>query len=665
MTRPLLRSLQEIFPPSDGPAGRTAAPKPDKSPPPGGPPAGDGRTGGRTERRSEQRPEERPADPVAHAVPRQTEDPANPAIDTLAVSLGGWSEAGAKPANQDFYGAVVPRGAALSAKGIAVAIADGISSSRHGRVAAETAVKSFLTDYYCTSEAWSVRHSASRVIDAANAWLHAETRRAARLDAGSGLGPDGPDPDRGHVTTFSALVLKGRTAHLFHVGDARISRLSGQTFEPLSEDHRLILSSSESYLSKALGMAPNVEIDYRALPLRQNDVFLLTTDGVHEHLPPTELAALVLAAGADLGSAAKAIAAKALASGSRDNLTVQILRVDRLPQAEASEWLAGGDLEPPAVIPGEGETFDGWAIERRLHIGPRSHVYAARDAATGERAALKFLASELRDDPSARRSLLMEEWIAARLSSRHCMRTLPRQRPRSALYTAMELLEGRTLRAILDERSHMPLAEVRRIVADVAKGLQAMHRKEMVHQDLRPENVMIDGEGRAVLVDFGAARVAGVEEARPVALDTPAAGALQFAAPEQLCGEVGRVRSDVFSLGVLTYHMLTGRLPYGAALARTRTAREQRRLAYRPAADEDRDVPDFVAGALRKAVSIDPARRYAEVAEFVHDLSHPNPAFTPRERQPLAMRDPVRFWQAVSTVLAVAVIVLAGLLLAG
>ncbi|MCE7029001.1 bifunctional protein-serine/threonine kinase/phosphatase [Jiella avicenniae] len=647
MTRPLLRAIHEIFPPSDGPAGRAGAPKPDAAPTRAGTPAGD------------ERAEGRPAAPAAPAAPHPGDAPAAASAGVLAVSLGGWSEAGAKPANQDFYGAVVPRGAALVTKGIAVAIADGISSSRHGRVAAETAVKSFLTDYYCTSEAWSVRHSAGQVIAATNAWLHAETRRAARPD------PEGADPDRGHVTTFSALVLKGRTAHLFHVGDTRISRLSGRSFEPLSEDHRLILSASESYLSRALGMAPNVEIDHRALTLREADVFLLTTDGVHEHLAPGELASLVVAAGADLDGTAKAIAARALDNGSRDNLTVQILRVDRLPVAEAGEWLADGDLEPPAVIPGEGESFDGWLIERRLHLGPRSHVLAARDAETGERAALKFVASELFDDPSARRSLLMEEWIAARLSSRHCLKALPRRRPRSALYTAMDLLEGRTLRAILDETPQLRLAEVRTIVADVGNGLQAMHRKEMVHQDLRPENVMIDREGRAVLIDFGAARVAGVEEAKAFAADTPAAGALQFAAPEQLCGDVGRARSDVFSLGVLTYHMLTGDLPYGAALARTRTRREQRRLVWRPAGGEDLDVPDFVEGALRKAVSIDPARRYAEVAEFVHDLSHPNPAFTTRERKPIAMRDPVRFWQAVAAALAVAVIVLAGLLVAG
>ena len=624
MTRPLLRSPKEVFPPD----GTTSA----------GPIAGgDHRV--RVHTGSGRRP--RPQDETATG---------------LAVSLGQWSEAGRKPQNQDFYGAIVPRRPVLATKGIAIALADGISSSRFGRIAAETAVKSFLTDYYCTSDAWSVRHSAAQVIAATNAWLHGETRRTARASH------DGEGAERGHVTTFDALVLKGRSAHLFHVGDARISRLSGATVEPLTEDHRLILSASENYLARALGMEPHVEIDHQAVTIRQGDIFLLTTDGVHEHVSPAELCRLVREGGEDLDNAATAITAKALANGSSDNLTIQIVRIDRLPAADAGEWLEGGDLAPPVAIPQVGATFDSWLIERLLHVGPRSHVLAARDVETGEGAALKFLASELVDDPAARRAFLMEEWVAARLSSPHCLKAASRSQPPTALYAAMELLEGRTLRTVLDETPRMPLTEVRRIVAGVAKGLQAMHRKEMVHQDLRPENVMLGDDGQVTLIDFGAARVEGVAEARPFDADNQHPGALQFAAPEQLAGQVGRVRSDVFSLGVLAYHMLTGRLPYGAALARSRSAREQRRLAYEPAGSEAVDIPDFIEGALKQAVAIDPARRYAEVAEFVHDLTHPNPAFVTRDAQPLSLKDPVRFWQAVSAVLAGLVVILAALL---
>ena len=137
----------------------------------------------------------------------------------LAISLGQYSAAGAKDANQDFHGSLVPEGAELATKGIAVAIADGISTSALGATASETAVKSFLTDYFATSDAWSVRTSGERVIAATNSWMHAQNVRGGPVSDES--------RERGMITTFSAMVLKSRSAHIFHVGDARIARLGG------------------------------------------------------------------------------------------------------------------------------------------------------------------------------------------------------------------------------------------------------------------------------------------------------------------------------------------------------------------------------------------------------------------------------------------------------
>ena len=96
----------------------------------------------------------------------------------LAISIGQHSDKGRKEINQDFHGALIPQEPLLSLKGIAVVLADGISSSDVSQIASESAVKSFLTDYYCTSETWSVKTSAQRVILAANSWLHAQTRQS-------------------------------------------------------------------------------------------------------------------------------------------------------------------------------------------------------------------------------------------------------------------------------------------------------------------------------------------------------------------------------------------------------------------------------------------------------------------------------------------------------
>src|SRR5437868_15529493 len=166
----------------------------------------------------------------------------------LQISVGQHSDKGRKEANQDFYGVLIPDDPLLSLKGIAVVLADGISSSSVSHVASESAVKSFLTDYYCTSDSWSVKTSAQRVLAATNSWLHSQTRRSQYSY----------DRDKGYVCTLSAMVIKSTTAHIFHVGDSRIYRLSGNALEQLTQDHRVVVSSEQSYLSRALGINPQL-----------------------------------------------------------------------------------------------------------------------------------------------------------------------------------------------------------------------------------------------------------------------------------------------------------------------------------------------------------------------------------------------------------------------
>jgi serine/threonine protein kinase len=178
----------------------------------------------------------------------------------------------------------------------------------------------------------------------------------------------------------------------------------------------------------------------------------------------------------------------------------------------------------------------------------------------------------------------------------------------------------------------------------------------MLHQDIRPENVMIDADGTVRIIDFGSVSVAGVLEMAPHPPDWTLQGAALYAAPEYFLGERGTVRSDVFALGVLTYRMLTGELPYGVEIPRASGRAAQRRLAYRSARDHDPSIPAWVDAALRKALQIDPRRRYEDVAEFVYDLHHPNRAFLERTRTPLIERSPLLFWKAASFALVLALL---------
>jgi len=564
---------------------------------------------------------------------------------SLAISIGQHSDRGRKEINQDFHGALIPDGAALAMKGVAIAIADGISSSPVSGIAAEAAIRSFLTDYYCTSDAWTVKTSARRVITATNAWLHAETRRHA--DVG--------DANRGHVCSFSAMVLKGRQAHIFHVGDCRIGRLHGKSLEPLTEEHRLVVSSRHSYLARALGARPDVEIDYRVTDLHVGDVFVLSSDGVHEHVTGEDIAATLAAHPDDLDAAARDLVGAALAAGSGDNLTVQIIRIDDLPDSDADDWLADAALEP-AAPPEPGALLDGYRIIRALHASHRSHVFLATDPDTGEPVAIKTAATEMRGDALALRRLMMEEWIARRLKSPHVMKAAPRRR-RSGVYVAAEYVDGQTLAQWMVDHPQPDLATIRDIAAQIAGGLRAFHRAEMVHQDLRPQNIMIDRFGAVKLIDFGATRVAGVVEAIPIAWEQ-IPGTVQYTAPEYFLGEQGDGRADVFSLGVIVYQMLTGRLPYGADVAKTRTRLQQARLVYTPAIEVRPDAPPWFDLAIRKATHPNPWKRHQDADEFIHDLRRPNPDLPGAARSPLIRRHPARFWQGVSAGLAAIVVVL-------
>ncbi len=561
-------------------------------------------------------------------------------MDALSVSIGQYSAAGAKPANQDFHGALVPTGASLRLKGVTLAVADGISSSPISAQASETAVKSLLTDYYATPDGWTVRTAATRVIAATNAWLHGQNTSVADINAGQ-------------VCTLSALILKGREAHILHVGDSRIQRVSGRGLEPLTEDHRMVLSPAESYLGRALGAETSVDVDYRRLPLRVGDIFLLTTDGVHEFADAETVHDALQAP--DLDAAARRIAEAALARGSDDNLTVQIARIDALPPAQAGLALEVAELPIPP-LPKAGDVIDGYRIVRPEHVTARSHVFLAADA-EGRKVALKIPASDTAQDTAYLRRFVLEEWIARRVTSAHVVSAPPDTRQRTALFVVSDWVDGITLRQWMTDHPQPTRDQMRGIIDQIAIGLRALHRREMIHQDLRPENVMIDAEGTVKIIDLGSATVAGVEEAAPGTLgELP--GTYQYTAPEYLSGDAVSWRSDQYALGVIAYEMLTGRLPYGAQVARVRSRSDQQRLHYATARDDDTGVPDWMDAALRRAVHPDPLKRYDALSEFVADLKRPGTGWNAARHVPLAERNPVRFWQGVSALLALLCLVL-------
>lgn len=567
---------------------------------------------------------------------------------SLKIAIGQHSDKGRKEINQDFHGAYIPTDPLLSSKGIAVAIADGISSSDVSQIASETAVSGFLSDYYCTSESWSVKTAAQRVLFATNSWLYSQTRTSQfRFNK-----------DKGYVCTFSTLVLKSTTAHIFHAGDSRIYRLAGNSLEQLTEDHRLWVSQEKSYLSRALGINEKLEIDYKTLPLEVGDVFILATDGVYEYAAEVFILKAIHQYANDLDKAARMIVDEALQQGSSDNLTLQIVRIEALPHQDAGELHQQLTVLPfPPELKARMQ-FDGYDIIRDVYISSRSHVYLAMDHETKKKVIIKTPSIEHQDDTQYLERFLMEEWIARRINNAHVLKACEQTRKRHFLYTVTEFIEGKTIAQWMLDNPKPDIETVRGIVEQIAAGLRAFHRQEMLHQDLRPNNIMIDQTGTVKIIDFGSTYVAGIMETTDPLEQQHILGTAAFTAPEYFLGESGTPRSDLFSLGVISYQLLSGKLPFGTEVVKARSKAAQRKLNYRSVLGDDSEIPLWVDEAIKKAVQPDPSKRYDKLSEFIYDLRNPNSAFLNKSRPPLLERNPLLVWKAVSLVLSLTVIYL-------
>lgn len=548
---------------------------------------------------------------------------------TLAVRLAQYSDAGVKHENQDTLGARIPEGIALSTKGIALAIADGVSSSLAGKEASQTAVAGFLSDYYATPDTWRTQQSAVQVIQSLNRYLFGKSQNSLKQE--------------GHLTTFSCLILKGDKAFCFHVGDSRIYRLRGNQFEQLTRDHAQKVDEKTTYLTRALGADPVLEVDMSSYELEIGDIFVLTTDGVHDWVNHKLMAQCIHDAYDDLDSAAQGLCQLALANKSQDNLSIQICRVEArgtASQADAVTVLSRLPFPPFLQV---GHILDGLTIKKILHESERSQVYLVHTQ-DGTPLVMKTPSVNYEDDPVYIERFVLESWIGARIHNAHVVRVVEPPQPRSCLYYLTEYIQGPSLTQLIKERAPFAIPDGIELVDQLIKGLRAFHRKDTLHQDLKPDNVIIGKRG-AVIVDFGSCWVAGIQEAGATFERDTILGTLDYSAPEYRLGSHAGERSDLFSLGVLLYEMLTQKLPYGSAYSSAMDLKSLHKLSYISACAINPLVPFWLDKTLEKALHINPERRYESLSEWLQDLKRPNPHLLTQRERPLLEKDPLSFWK--------------------
>lgn len=556
----------------------------------------------------------------------------NPALShSLQVRAAQASRAGRKAENEDALGIRVPPDHLCASKGVALVLADGVSGSGEGRRAAEVSVQGFLTDYYATPETWTVKTSGERVLSALNRWLY-------------GQGQQYTQAHQGFLTTFSALVIRSQTAHLFHVGDTRIQRLRAGMLEPLTKDHATRVGSDKTYLTRALGMDWQVEIDYRTADVQAGDVFFLSTDGVHEFLSRPMLKNLLGSASENPEVCCDVILDVAYEAGSDDNISCQIIVVDALAAmgSEDSLWQAATLPLPPELQ--IGQILDGLRVEAELHANARSQLYRVRDEKSGKAYVLKTPSRHFEDDREQLMRFALEDWIGQRIDHAQVVKGVPPVQARQCLYLLQEYLEGETLAAWAKKHPRPAAQTVVAFAEQAIKGLRTLHRRETLHQDVKPENIFLCKDGTVKIIDFGAVHVAGLGDESPQ--DRP--GAAEYAAPEYALGLPRDARSDQFSLAVTIYELLAGTHPYGEAYIRAASLASFQRLEYISACRHNPHVPLWLDAALKKALSLAPQQRYDSLSEFLVDLQKPNPQLAPVNARPWLERDPAGFWRALA-----------------
>lgn len=569
---------------------------------------------------------------AADRVPPVTADP------QLQVLTAGICVAGGKEPNEDAIGLAPDLLPAMSAhlqlhKGIALALADGVSSAEAGASASQFACASFIADYYKTPDSWSTEHSVSTVLTAINSTLYQRSHHYQQ-------------DDRGHLCTFTALVLKSATARWFHIGDSRLYLLRQGQLRQLSTDHTTKLSENRQFLGRALGMDEQVQWQHGTVPLEVDDVFLLCSDGLSDFVTDADIAALLLS-GADVQQQAEALLQAA--KHSDDNISLILAKVVQLPAQSLDDYNERLTRLPLLPALDAGMKVDGYQVVRPLFASARSHLYLVRDLADEAEYVLKTPSQNFADDAAYIERFIREEWVGLKIDHPGVVRVIQQQRPRTFLYYLMEPLAGDSLDCYLATQPQplRPSAAIA-LLRQIADALGAFHQLGIIHQDLKPANIMRLPDGTLKIVDFGSAFVPGLAELYSPLTQELALGTASYSDPHYLHGHNSGEQGDVYALATIAYELFTGALPYGDAVEDCSSLADYQKLRYHSARSRNSRIPLWFDRALQRGVSLDLNQRYLHISQLMQDLQQPNPLYLHEEVTLAQKNNKLLFWQLMS-----------------
>lgn len=493
---------------------------------------------------------------------------------------------------------------------VVAVLADGAGAGEPAREAAHRAVRSLIDNYEARPRSWSPRRALCEFTQLLNRTLYQES--IARFDR----------PEM--ISTLAVAIIEGDRLFGINIGDSRVCLARNGSMEILSEDHVEI--ERTNVLTRALGMAPEVEPYVFERELRNGDVAFLCSDGVSNHLDASTLAAEL--SGRGTARTIVKSARKLATAETMDDMSAIVLDVAQTGKLRA---MSERHLTIPGILR-KGDVIDGYELVRAFQDTDRVWL-AEKD---GQRVVLKFAPREADDSEAHLTAFTRETWNATRLDSDAFVRASepPGQ---TARYYVMEFVDAPSLSKVLQDR---------RLSVDSAVGLgrflaeagRTLLRHDLVHGDIKPENILCVGDYAKLtfkLLDLGsAAEVFSV---------TSRAGTASYLAPERFHGAPISERTEIFSIGVTLYQSLTGAFPHGR-IERFQTPVFQ---APKRPAKLNPNIPPWLETVILRAIARNPERRYQHFSEFAYDLANPGkvePFF--EADAPLLERNPLGFYKA-------------------
>ncbi|HEX4347147.1 MAG TPA: protein kinase [Vicinamibacterales bacterium] len=514
----------------------------------------------------------------------------------------------------------------MRARGAVALLADGVGGHGAGEVASEMAVETALRTFHDANPTATDNQLLWRMFNAANLAVYDDGMRQGGTDR--------------MATTLTISLFRRNEVAVGHVGDSRAYLVRQGQVKQLTSDHTYVAmqlkmkvisrqeaatSELRGMLTRSIGGNPTVQVDYARSVLHAHDIVVQCSDGLHGCITDTELRDYVMRF--PPADACQELTRLAEKRGSEDNISIQVMRVESVPRV--GYYRGSVAYFAPAPAPATAEMEVGQMLDERfqiqglIHRSGMSSVFKATDLRTGNSVALKVPLPSLEGDPAFFSRFEREEAIGKTLDHPGILKFVDVDgKAKSRPYIVMEYLDGQTLSNMIQRAKIVPLPDALAIGSRIAEALAYLHGKGVVHRDLKPQNIMLCSDGTLRVMDFG---IAKTEAAKRITFGgfSPTLGTPDYMAPEQVKGQRGDERTDLYSLGAILYEMVTGHVPFEGPNA---YAVMNARLIGDPVAPRERnpDVSPAVEEIILHAMARNPDDRYPSAATMRADLGAPD-----------------------------------------